>query len=381
MKKIYVIALFVISLATVVFFQNCSRSQFSSVAENSVAPANLVNPEVDSFANTFDESAKFSITGSFPFQQETGVIYEYKIEGGHRRPCSTEDDYLEGFEDRCSNATGFRVLSQGTLIKFYQFLEGKEIQYKVGYFAPKELDILLRRISEIKKNNAPLIDQNAGGPICMDGPLVTQVLLNSSLGPATEDFILAKVEDCHKFLRSKDKSAILVTESMERLYRRINKVFLPQKHILLEKRMQIGFRPMGMPGDISVRIYSDGRVLRKSVTAQVSQTQVDLIAVLSKSELEDLSKRLAQIDGFKFELKDLQEDLPICQDAPTISYSIYAQLLRPCAPPPIGLSRPDSCSAEYIKVDFARKANCHSFMDPRHVEASNNLIKFISQFN
>ncbi len=309
-------------------------------------------------------------------QNSFQTIYEYKIAGGDRRPCLTEDDYLEGFEDRCSNASGFRVLSEGTLVKFYQFLDRKEIQYNVGYYDEKHLGVFLKRIDEIIKTDAPLEDLNEGAPICMDAPIVTQAISNDQ----QQEFIIAKRQDCHEFARGDDLNATKLANMMERLYRRMVTIAAPAKHILMEKHMQIGFRPMGMPGDILVRIYSDGRVIKRSEYNE-HQITTQLIAILSAKEINDLSQNLGQISRNSLKIEDLNQNDPVCTDAPTISYSMYEEVLRPCPPPPPGSSEPDSCGGEYLPFVFAKQVQCHSIMDPSFIQQSKDLIKFMSQFN
>jgi hypothetical protein len=363
MKKIYVFTLCIVSLATVVFFQNCSKAQISAVQEQQS------DKTVDSAISTFDVSAKFSITSSLNQQDNFRTIYEYKIAGGNRRPCSTEDDYLDGFEERCANASGFRVLSDGTLLKFFQFLDRKEIQYNVGYYDENQLKLFLARISEIQKTNAKLVDLNEGGPICADLPLVTQVLFNDQ---NDLEFVLAKREDCHEFARNEDLSAVKLASTMERLYRRLVTIKSPQMHILIEKRLQIGFRPPEMPGDVSVRIYSDGRVVKKSVFNE-ARTQLKLITILSNQQIEELNKALGQVYGYKFELKDLAEGAPMCTDAPTVTYSFHELLNHSFDVRQI--------QEAYHKVDFAKEAHCHSFGEAKLVEQSAVLINFINQFD
>ncbi|GEM_PF-2868919 len=91
-------------------------------------------------------------------------------------------------------------------------------------------------LSEIKKNNSPLVNQNEGDPCLVNSPQVTQVLLSGidDKTEVSEEFILAKKDSCHhSYIRSKDKAAIQLVNSMDRLHRRIEVVIIPKKYILI----------------------------------------------------------------------------------------------------------------------------------------------------
>jgi hypothetical protein len=149
-------------------------------------------------------------------------------------------------------------LNDGSLVKFFQFLKNKEIQYDVGYFGERQFEAFLKRSAQIIQSDSKLSDLNEGGPICMDAPVVEQSLFSDG----GTRFELAKNQNCHEFLRYDDDSAVELATAMQRLYRRILETKAPQKQALIEKTLQVGFRPAGMAGKVTIQIQSDGRVLK-----------------------------------------------------------------------------------------------------------------------
>jgi hypothetical protein len=375
MKKVYLFSLCIVSLVTVVFFQNCSKVKVESAVSDPI----VLEAAKDAGVITFDESAKLSVTSTLTQKENFRVLYEYKISGGFRPDCNYADDNVDGYEQRCSFASGFRVLNDGSLVKFFQFLKNKEIQYDVGYFGERQFEAFLKRSAQIIQSDSKLSDLNEGGPICMDAPVVEQSLFSDG----GTRFELAKNQNCHEFLRYDDDSAVELATAMQRLYRRILETKAPQKQALIEKTLQVGFRPAGMAGKVTIQIQSDGRVLKTSFFDDRSQNTTELIEILSHSDLENLKSLLSQVSGNIFKLKDTEEGLPMCADAPSVTYSFYDFIPRSCPPPPPGLSEPDvvrNCGGEYFKKDFAKEANCHSFRDQNFLDQSQDLIRFMEQF-
>lgn len=376
MKKVYLFSLCIVSLAAVVFFQNCSKVKMESAVSDPI----VLEAAKDAGVITFDESAKFSVTSTLTQKENFRALYEYKVSGGHRPDCNYADDNVDGYELRCSYASGFRVLNDGTLIKFFQFLKKKEIQYDVGYFGERQFEVFLKKSAQILQTDSKLSDLREGGPICMDAPVIEQSLFTDGGGR----FELAKNQNCHQFLRYNDDSAVELATAMQRLYRRILETKAPQKHVLIERTLQVGFRPDGMPGKVTVQIQSDGRVLKSSFFDDRSQNTTELVEILSHSDLENLKSLLGQVSGNTFKLKDTEEGTPMCADAPSVTYSFHEFLPRSCPPPPPsedGSDRASDCGGEYIQKDFAKEANCHSFRDQNFLDQSQNLVKFMDQFN
>lgn len=347
---------------------------------SAVSDPTVLEAAKDAGVITFDESAKFSVTSTLTQKENFRILYEYKVSGGHRPDCNYADDNVDGYESRCSNASGFRVLNDGTLVKFFQFLKNKEVQYDVGYFGERQFEVFLKKSAQILQTDSKLSDLNEGGPICMDAPVIEQSLFTDGGGR----FDLAKNQNCHEFLRYDNDSAVDLATAMQRLYRRILETKAPQKQALIERTLQVGFRPAGMAGKVTIQIQSDGRVLKSSFFDDRSQNTTELVEILTYSDLENLKSLLSQVSGNIFKLKDTAEGLPMCADAPSVTYSFYDYVPRPCPPPPPGLDAPavvKNCGGEYIKKDFAKEANCHSFRDQKLLDQSQNLVKFMDQFN
>lgn len=339
----------------------------------------VVEAAKDAGVITFDESAKFSVTSTLTQKENFRILYEYKVSGGFRPNCNYADDNVDGYEQRCSFASGFRVLEDGTLIKFFQFLEKKEIQYDVGYFSERQFNVFLKKSAQIIQTDSKLRDLNEGGPICMDAPSVEQSLFADS----GVRFELAQNQNCHELFRYDDESAVELAKAMERLYRRILKTKAPQKQALIERTLQAGFRPPGMAGKVTVQIQSDGRVLKSSFFDDRLQNTTELVEILSHSDLENLKSLLGKVSGNVFTLKDTEVGLPMCADAPSVTFSLYDFIPRSCPPPPPNSEVSDrsfDCGGVFVKKDFAKEANCHSFRDQRLLDESENLIKFMEQF-
>ena len=71
MKKVYLFSLCIVSLVTVVFFQNCSKVKVESAVSDPI----VLEAAKDAGVITFDESAKLSVTSTLTQKENFRVLY------------------------------------------------------------------------------------------------------------------------------------------------------------------------------------------------------------------------------------------------------------------------------------------------------------------
>lgn len=375
MNKVYLFVLAIATSATVVFFQNCSRAQFKANSQTE-ANSNVLAANDVTIVTNFDETTPFKSINATSSEDNSAAIYEFRISGGMRPFCNSEEEFSDGFEARCSTTSGFRLLSNGSIQRFFQFLNNKEIKYNIGYYDQEHLANFVNRSNKVQVKNANLVDQNEGVPMCADAPSVQQFLY-SEIG---KEYILAQNLNCHVYLRSGDKNAVVLSNEMERLARKVSEHSLPKSRILIEKNMGVfGMAPVDYPRQAIVRVYFDGRVVKFEKYLDESKNNVVLVQILSRQQINQIIQDSSDFSLNDLKIVDIDKSNPLCQDAPSVEYFVHKIIPSQCSSPMQG-SENYSCREESVKIEIAKSASCHNFLDAKFQKQTENMIKFLNQF-
>ena len=358
MKKIYAIAILVLSGLTVTLFQNCSPSQFKAATGS-----NLIDSGIDTRINLETLESNFQINSSLSpvfDEQKSAIIYEYVIGGGMRPPCMAADYSSADYEEKCSISNGFRINEAGVIQRYFRLSKTVEYKYEVGSFSENFVTLFLQQAAAIRANNAQLEDQNPEVPPCMDAPTTTQTLFSAA---ADGGFVLAERRNCHTYMRFQDSAAVKLAEQMETLFRRLSLLKGLSKQLLLEKVTQAGFAPLDYPQKVRVAIFQNGRIVKQTEYIDASMNKVEILGYLKGQQLASAAQQPQVMFERVFELVDLEAGTPLCADAPATSYIAHFIRTSDYLMPPVTFKQSRSCHTFLIQEKSAQVTTLSALLD------------------
>lgn len=334
----------------------------------------------ESSAELSSSAASFSLDSSTSLNEVAGLmppefkgrkIFEMVTAGGFRPDCFERPEH-PGEQILCIKASGYRIFSNGQIVKFVQDQKGVETQYTAGQFSQDVLQSLLVRINSVYSRRVPVVDLNEDAPICMDAPRVsmnlffemasTQEVGSGQDTTMQEVFELGRIENCHRFGRAGDPEAILLMEKLLALAQQLDRQPKVENRVLIEKNIQYGFRPdpLSTPESVLVQVFEDGRIIKVETFIESARNLKTEMGTLAPDKLTEMKDLLRQFAGSKLALIDQEKDQPSCQDVPLARYSIVREE-----------------SAGVTKESFFEFHNCHSFVDNRFQNQSADLVKIL----